>query len=60
MPTQFTFPDGKTQTLTSKAGDTMFTPAATHLPENMGDSPFDVVVVELKGKSTKAAKKAMQ
>ena len=57
---QFTFPDGKTQTFTSKAGDTMFTPAATHLPENMGDAAFDVVVIELKGKAAKAAETAVQ
>jgi quercetin dioxygenase-like cupin family protein len=47
---KFTFGDGKTQTMMWKAGDTMYTPAATHLPENLGDKPFEVVVIELKGK----------
>ena len=47
---RFTFADGKTQDLTSKAGDSMYMPAATHLPENIGDKPFEVIVVELKGK----------
>jgi len=47
---RFTFADGKTQDLTSKAGDSMYTPATTHLPENVGDKPFEVIVVELKGK----------
>jgi|SRR5438105_7157934 len=52
---QFTFPDGKTQAFDVKAGDTQFSPANTHLPENTGDNAFDVVVVELKGKTDKSA-----
>jgi quercetin dioxygenase-like cupin family protein len=55
---QFTFPDGKKEDLTGKAGDARYTPAVTHMPENTGDKPFDVVVVELKGKSAAAAKPA--
>ena len=46
----FTFPDGKTQTLTPKAGEAVYTDAMTHLPENTGDQAFDVVLVELKVK----------
>jgi quercetin dioxygenase-like cupin family protein len=55
---QFTFPDGKTQAFSPKAGDAQYSPAVTHLPENTGDKPFDVIVVELKGKggAAKAAK----
>ena len=53
---KFTFPDGKSEPVTSKAGDTRWTPAITHLPENAGDQPFEVILVELKGKP--AAKKA--
>jgi hypothetical protein len=30
----------------------------THLPENTGDQPLDLIVIELKGKSAKAAKAA--
>lgn len=41
--------DGKTQELTGKTGQTLFTPAGTHMPENTGDKPFDAVLVELKG-----------
>ena len=52
---KFTFPDGKTQEFTSKAGDVMYNAATTHLPENTGDKPFDVIVIELKGKAAKAA-----
>jgi quercetin dioxygenase-like cupin family protein len=44
-------PDGKSQELTGKMGQTLFTPAGTHMPENTGDKPFDAVLVELKGHS---------
>jgi quercetin dioxygenase-like cupin family protein len=47
---KFTFPDGKTQESEVKAGDTQFTPAATHLPENAGTTAVDMILVELKGK----------
>jgi quercetin dioxygenase-like cupin family protein len=53
---RFTFPDGKTQDLTFKLGDTQYTAAQTHLPENTGDQAFDVVVIELKGKAAKSTK----
>jgi quercetin dioxygenase-like cupin family protein len=45
---QFTFPDGKTQAMDGKAGEAMYVPAQTHLPENTGDQAMDVIVVELK------------
>jgi quercetin dioxygenase-like cupin family protein len=48
--TQFTTPDGKTQTMEMKAGQTMFTPAGKHLPENLNDTPFELILVELKHK----------
>ena len=47
---RFTFPDGKTQDVPAKAGDAQYTPATVHLPENTGDTPFDVIVIEFKGK----------
>ena len=53
---KFTLPGGKTQDATAKAGTAMWTPATTHLPENVGDKPFEVMVVELKGKPAKAKK----
>ena len=53
---RFTFPDGKTQVFASKLGDVQYSAAATHLPENTGDQPFDVVVIELKGKVAKSTK----
>ena len=49
-------PDGKSQDMTGKVGQTQFAPAGTHLPENTSDKPFDAVLVELKG--GKAAPKA--
>lgn len=52
----FTFPDGKKQDFAVKAGDSQFSPAGTHLPENTGDKDMEVIVTELKGKTAKAAK----
>ena len=49
--THFTFPGGKTADMTSKAGEAMYTPAITHLPEDPGDKPVDLILVELKGKA---------
>jgi quercetin dioxygenase-like cupin family protein len=47
---KFTFPDGKSEDFNAKAGDVIWNKSTVHLPENTGDQPFDVVVVELKGK----------
>ncbi len=54
---KFTLPNGKTQDLVGKAGETLWTPAGRHLPENTGDQPFEVILVELKTKRKPAAKK---
>lgn len=45
---KFTFPDGKTEEISRKAGDVLWTPAITHQPENTADQAFEVVLVELK------------
>jgi quercetin dioxygenase-like cupin family protein len=45
---KFTLPDGKAQEGDVKAGQSAWNPAGKHLPENMGDKPFEVVLVELK------------
>jgi quercetin dioxygenase-like cupin family protein len=45
---KFTLPDGTTQTPEMKAHATLWTPAGKHLPENTGDKPFELVLVELK------------
>jgi len=54
---KFTFADGKTQDASGKAGQAMYTPAQVHSPENTGDKPFDVLVIELKGGAASTAKK---
>jgi quercetin dioxygenase-like cupin family protein len=46
----FTFPDGKTMDSKVKTGDAVYTHAITHLPEDQGDKPFELILVELKGK----------
>ena len=51
---KFTFPDGKTRDMAMKAGSSMWTPAGPHLPENTGDKPFELILVELKGKAPAA------
>lgn len=53
---QFTFPDGKTVPVTVNAGQVVWDPAGKHLPENKGDKPFQVIVVELKDKPAAAKK----
>lgn len=45
---KFTYPDGKTLDSTGKAGASRFTPATVHLPENVGDTAEDGIVIELK------------
>ena len=51
---KFTFPDGQTQDAPFKAGTTKWTPAGKHLPENTGDKPFELIVVEMKAKTPAA------
>lgn len=50
---KFTFADGKTQDADARAGAALWTPATTHQPENVGDKPFEVMVIELKGEPAK-------
>jgi quercetin dioxygenase-like cupin family protein len=54
---KFTYADGKTEDASGKAGQAQYTPAQVHNPENVGDAPFDVLVIELKGGAESAAKK---
>jgi quercetin dioxygenase-like cupin family protein len=46
---KMTTPDGKTQDMKAQKGQTQFTPAGVHNPENVGDAPFEAILVELKG-----------
>jgi quercetin dioxygenase-like cupin family protein len=45
---RFTYPDGRTEEVHMTPGQAMIMPAVTHLPENLSDQPFEVVLVELK------------
>ncbi len=54
--TKFTFPDGKTKEGTAKAGQTIWTSAVKHLPENIGDEPLEIILVEIKVKPAKTKK----
>ena len=40
--------DGKSQDLSSKAHDAVWTDPGKHLPENLSDKPMEVMVIELK------------
>lgn len=47
---QFTFPDGKKEKNNVKAGLTIWSPAGKHLPENIGEKPYELILVEMKTK----------
>ena len=51
---KFTTPDGKTTESRFKAGQTMWEAAGKHLPENTGDKPFELILVELKAQGASA------
>lgn len=48
--TKFTFPDGTSQVMSAKSGEVKLIPGGPHLPENTGDKPVDLILVELKAK----------
>ncbi len=45
---KFTLPDGTSQDENAKAHSATWADAGKHLPENVGDKPIEVVVIELK------------
>jgi len=45
---RFAFTTGKTTEDHFTAGQVKWLPEATHLPENLGDQPLEVILVELK------------
>ncbi len=45
---RFTLPDGTSSEVTGEAGGAQWRDAEEHLPENLGDEPLEVVLVELK------------
>ena len=50
MHIKMTTPDGKSQEQTGKAGEAQWTPAGSHLPENLSDKPIEGILVEFKNK----------
>ncbi len=54
---KFNLPGGKSLEQEMKAGQAMWTPAGKHLPENLSDSDFEVILVEMKAKRRAPAKK---
>jgi len=54
---KFTYPGGKSEQRDMKAGTSMFTPAVTHLPENLSDVEMEVILVELKTPKRRPAPK---
>jgi quercetin dioxygenase-like cupin family protein len=57
---KFNLPGGKSQESTLKAGETMLTSAGRHLPENLSDSDFEVILIELKTRRKPAPKKSAE
>jgi quercetin dioxygenase-like cupin family protein len=47
---KFTYPDGKSEEIIAKAGEVKSIPAGPHLPENIGDKPMEIILVEFKAK----------
>ena len=45
---RFTYPDGRTEEVSMKAGQVMHFDAIEHDPENIGDEAFEIIGVELK------------
>ena len=49
---RFTMSDGSTEEATDQPGDIICGDAEEHLPENIGEEPFELVLVELKNRET--------
>lgn len=54
---KFTYPNGKSEEREFKAGQTSWTPAGRHNPENLGDGSFEVILVEMKARKRTTIKK---
>jgi hypothetical protein len=52
--TRFTYPDGKTEDIQARTGETRMTKSGKHLPENLSDKPFELILVEFKAKPSSA------
>lgn len=51
---RFTLPDGTSVAADVKAGEVQYNAGGKHLPENVGDKAFELILVELKGKPAAA------
>ena len=47
---RFHTPDGKSEVVTAKAKEAIWSLAGKHLPENLSEKPLEGILVELKGK----------
>jgi quercetin dioxygenase-like cupin family protein len=50
---KFTTPDGKSQSASAKAGEVQWEAGGSHLPENVGAKPLELILVELKSAPAK-------
>ena len=50
---RFTYPDGKSEVVDAKKGDASWDKGGKHLPENLGDKPFELILVEFKAPKAK-------
>lgn len=57
---QFTLPDGSVVSSVGPARSVFWTPAGAHQPENLGDTPFEVIQIEMKGGDTAADEAAIR
>ena len=51
---RFHTPDGKSEVVTAKAKEAIWSLAGKHLPENLSEKPLEGILVELKGKPAAA------
>jgi quercetin dioxygenase-like cupin family protein len=51
---QMTLPDGSTEEISAEAGDAIFIPGGQHLPKNISDSAWELVLVEIKSRDSEA------
>jgi len=52
---EFVKPDGTSEEVHAEAGQYVFAPAGQHLPKNLGEEPFELVLVELMSAGTEVA-----
>ncbi len=45
---EFNLPDGEVVEMAATEGQVVWAPAGKHLPKNVGDKPFELILVELK------------